>query len=114
MVVERGEIWWADLGEPIGAQPGFRRPVVIVQADAFNRSRLETTIALSVTSNLDLLDAPGNVLLPAAATGLPRDSVANVSQIITLDKVQLTESTGRVPGPLLTRIARGLRLVLDI
>ena len=114
MVVERGQIWWAELGDPIGAQPGFRRPVVIVQADAFNRSRLETTIALSVTSNLGLLDAPGNVLLPAAATGLPRDSVANVSQIITLDTAQLTESTGRVPAPLLSRIARGLRLVIDI
>ncbi|MDE2863338.1 MAG: type II toxin-antitoxin system PemK/MazF family toxin [Chloroflexota bacterium] len=114
MVVERGEIWWADLGDPVGAQPGFRRPVVIVQADGFNRSRIETTIALSVTSNLQLVDAPGNVLLPSAVTGLPKDSVANVSQIMTLDLEQLVEPAGRVGGSELTRISRGLRLVLGI
>lgn len=114
MVVERGEIWWAELGDPAGSQPGFRRPVIIVQADGFNRSRLETTLALSVTSNLRLVDAPGNVLLPAAVTGLPKDSVANVSQIMTLDLEQLVEPVGRVRGSELARISRGLRLVLDI
>jgi len=73
MVVERGEVWWADLGEPIGAEPGYRRPVIIVQADAFNRSRIETTIALILTSNLQLLDAPGNVLVRTKESGLPKD-----------------------------------------
>ena len=85
LVVERGQIWWADLGDPIGSRPRFRRPVVIAQADSFNRSRLETTIALAITSNLDLLGAPGNVLPPAAATGLPTGSVVNVTQLLTID-----------------------------
>lgn len=112
--MERGEIWWADLGEPIGSQPGFRRPVVIVQADPFNRSRLQTTVALSISSNLDLVDAPGNVLLPAAVSGLLKDSVANVSQVVTLDLEQLIEPAGRVRDSELTQISRGLRLALDI
>ena len=113
MVVERGEIWWADLGVPIASKPRFRRPVVIVQADSFNRSRLETTIAISVTSNLDLLDAPGNVLLPAGASGLPKDSVANSSQIVMIDRAQLIEPAGRVGSSALAQISTGLRLVLD-
>ena len=79
-IIERGTIWWADLGAPRGSSPGFRRPVLIVQNDAFNRSRIGTTLAVVLTSNMRLLDAPGNVLVSAAESGLPKDSVANVSQ----------------------------------
>lgn len=114
MVVERGDIWWADLGEPGGSEPGLRRPVLIVQNDAFNRSRLRTTLALVLTSNLRLLDAPGNVLLPAKASGLPKDSVANVSQIITIDRDFLTERAGHIRGALLRGVDTGLRLVLAL
>lgn len=114
MVVERGDIWWADLREPEGAEPGFRRPVLIVQAEAFNRSRLQTVIAVVLTSNLRLVDAPGNVLMPAKATGLPKDSVVNVSQVITLDRDFLTEKAGRLRGQLLKDVDNGLRLVLAL
>ena len=112
MVVQRGEIWWADLADPRASEPGFRRPVLIVQADAFNRSRLGTVIALVMTSNMRLLDAPGNVLVPVM--GLPKDSVANVTQLVTLDRDYLLERAGQAPSRLLTRIAAGLRLVLDL
>jgi mRNA interferase MazF len=114
VVVERGQIWWADLGEPDGSEPGFRRPLLIVQNDAFNRSRLRTTLAVVLTSNLRLLDAPGNVLLSAKASGLPRDSVANVSQVITIDRDFLTERAGTIRGALLGDVDAGLRLVLDL
>jgi mRNA interferase MazF len=114
VVVERGEIWWAELGEPEGSEPGFRRPVLIVQSNAFNRSRLRTTLAVVLTSNLRLLDAPGNVLVPAKASGLPRDSVANVSQIITIDRDFLAERAGRLRGAMLHDLDAGLRLVLSL
>ena len=114
MVVERGQIWWADLGEPDGSEPGFRRPLLIVQNDAFNRSRLRTTLAVVLASNLRLLDAPGNVLLSAKASGLPRDSVANVSQVITIDRDFLTERAGSIRGALLGDVDAGLRLVLAL
>jgi mRNA interferase MazF len=114
VVVERGQIWWADLGEPDGSEPGFRRPLLIVQNDAFNRSRLRTTLAVVLTSNLRLLDAPGNVLLSAKASGLPKDSVANVSQVITIDRDFLTERAGSIRGALLGDVDAGLRLVLAL
>jgi mRNA interferase MazF len=114
VVVERGQIWWADLGEPDGSEPGFRRPVLIVQDDAFNRSRLRTVIVLVLTTNLRLLDAPGNVLLPAKSTGLPKDSVANVSQVVTVDRAFLLELAGRLRGQLLRDVERGLRFVLGL
>ena len=114
MVIERGQIWWADLGEPTGSGPGFRRPLLIVQSDAFNRSRLRTIVAVVLTSNLRLVDAPGNVLVPAKASGLPRDSVANVSQIVTLDRDVLVEPVGRLRGQVLTDVEAGLRLVLAL
>jgi mRNA interferase MazF len=114
VVVERGQVWWADLGESDGSAPGFRRPVVIVQSDAFNRSRIRTVIAVVLTANLRLVDAPGNVLVPAKASGLPRDSVANVSQVLTLDKEFLTELAGRLKGPVLSDVDSGLRLVLGL
>ncbi len=114
MVVERGQIWWADLGEPDGSEPGFRRPLLIVQSDAFNRSRLRTALAVVLTSNLRLLDAPGNVLLSAKASGLPKDSVANVSQVITIDRDFLTEHSGSIRGALLRDVDAGLRLVFAL
>lgn len=114
MVVQRREIWWAELEEPRGSEPGFRRPVLIVQADAFNRSRLRTVLAVALTSNTRLLDAPGNVLLTARNTGLPKDSVANVTQVVTLDTDYLSERVGRVGPKLMARVDAGLRLVLDL
>ncbi len=114
MVVQRREIWWAELGEPRGSEPGYRRPILIVQSDAFNRSRLRTVLAVVLTSNTRLLDAPGNVLLTARNTGLPKDSVANVTQVITLDTDNLSERAGRVGPKLMARVDAGLRLVLDL
>ena len=114
MVVERGQIWWADLGEPDGSEPGFHRPILIIQDDAFTRSRLRTVIAVVLTTNLRLLDAPGNVLLPAKSTGLPKDSVANVSQVITVDRDVLLELAGRVRGQVLRDVETGLRFVLGL
>jgi mRNA interferase MazF len=114
VVIARGEVWWADLDEPAGSQPGYRRPVLVVQADAFSRSRLQTTLAVVLTSNLRLLDAPGNVLVPKAASGLPKDSVANVSQVVTLDRDFLTERAGKLPTRLVSAIDDGLKLVLDL
>lgn len=114
MVVQRGEVWWADLDEPRGSEPGFRRPVLIVQADSFNRSRLRTVLVVSLSANLRLLDAPGNVLLPQKVTGLPKDSVGLVTQVFTLDKEYLVERLRKVSAPLVTQLERGLRLVLDL
>ena len=114
MVVERGQIWWADLGEPDGSEPGFHRPVLVVQDDAFNRSRLRTVIVVVLTTNLRLLDAPGNVLLPAKTTALPKDSVANVSQVVTVDRDFLLELAGRLRGQPLRDVERGLRFVLGL
>jgi mRNA interferase MazF len=114
VVVERGQVWWADLDEPVGSEPGFRRPLLIVQDDAFNRSRIGTVVAVVLTSNLRLVDAPGNVLIPAKASGLPRDSVVNVSQIVTIDRDFLSEPTGKVGGQLMKSVDAGLRLVLSL
>jgi len=114
VVVERGQVWWADLGEPEGSEPGFRRPVLIVQSDAFNRSRIRTVIAVALTANLRLVDAPGNVLVPATASGLPKDSVANVSQVLTIDKDFLAEPAGRIKGRLMSDVDSGLRLALGL
>ncbi len=114
MELARGDIWWADLPEPRGSVPGYRRPLLLVQNDAFNRSRLRTTIAVVLTSNVRLVDAPGNVLVPARASGLPRDSVANVSQIITVDRSALTERVGRLPSEMVAQVADGLRLTLAL
>jgi len=114
VVIERGEVWWADLGEPDGSEPGYRRPVLIVQSDAFNRSRVRTVIAIVLMSNIRLVEAPGNVLLPAKITGLPKDSVANVSQIVTVDRDFLEDRAGRIRGQLLKDVDNGLRLVLGL
>ncbi|HWZ44953.1 MAG TPA: type II toxin-antitoxin system PemK/MazF family toxin [Candidatus Saccharimonadales bacterium] len=110
----RGEIWWADLPDPRRSEPGFRRPVLVVQANSFNRSRIQTVVVAVISSNLRLAEAPGNLLLPAQATGLPRDSVVNVSQLLTLDRAFLTEHAGTLPGRLQAEVDAGLRLVLQL
>jgi mRNA interferase MazF len=114
VVIERGEVWWADLGEPEGSEPRYRRPVVIVQSDPFNRSRLRTVIVVVLMTNLRVLDAPGNVLVPGKVVGLPKDSVANVSQLVTIDRDFLLERTGRIRGQTLKDLDNGLRLVLGL
>jgi len=112
MVISRGEVWWADLPVPIGSGPGFRRPVVVVQSDALNQSRISTAICVPLTSNLKWALAPGNVSLSARATGLPKDSVANVSQIIALDKSLLTECVSKLARHKLELLFSGIDLVL--
>jgi len=112
--IQRGEVWWADLPKPRHSEPGYRRPVLVVQTDAFNRSRIQTVIVAVITSNVELADVPGNVLLPARSTGLPRDSVANVSQLLTLDRRFLTEHAGTLPPRLQRSVDDGLRLVLQL
>ena len=110
--IGRGEIWWVDLSEPVGSAPGYRRPVVIVQGDRINRSRIATVVCVPLTGNLFWAHAPGNVILSASETGLPKDSVANVSQIVTLDLHSLTERVGKVPVPKLELILAGIDLIL--
>ena len=114
VVMERGTVWWAQLPEPIASEPGFRRPIIIIQANAFNRSRIRSVVAVVLTSNLRLGDAPGNVLIPTSGSGLPKDSVANVSQIITLDRTFLTELCGRIPSRIMKAVDDGVRLVLSL
>jgi mRNA interferase MazF len=112
MVIAQGEIWWADIGDPIGSAPGFRRPVLVVQCDALNRSRIGTVVCVPLTSNLKWANAPGTVLLQAGLTGLPNDSVANPSLIVALDKNQLTEWIGSLPARQLELILSGIVIVL--
>ncbi len=113
-MIRRGELWWADLGPPRGSAPARRRPVLVVSADAWNRSRIDTVTCVAVTSNLRLADAPGNVLLPDGTGGLDEDSVANVSQVVTLDKAWLTERIGSLDHALSSRVDDGLRRALDL
>ncbi len=108
-MIAQGDVCWADL---VGSGPGYRRPVVVVQGDAFNRSRLATVVCVPLTSNLKWADAPGNVELSAKSTGLAKDSVANVSQIVTLDRDVLTERVGRVSKRQLELVFAVLDLVL--
>lgn len=112
--MRRGQIWWASLPDPAGSGPGFRRPVIIVQSDEFNKSLIRTVVVAVVTSNLKLAAAPGNVLLGKRGTGLKRDSVVNVSQLITVDKAFLTERTGTLSAKQLQELEQGLRLVLSL
>lgn len=113
MVISQGDVWWADLDEPVGSQPGFRRPVVVVQSDSFNRSRIATVVCVPLTSNVRLAEAPGNVLLEGGVTGLPKDSVANVSQPVTLDRASLTEQVGSLPSAKLDLVLYGIDVVLS-
>ncbi len=114
MTITRGEIWWADLREPRGSGPGFRRPIVIVQSDKFNQSRINTVIGAIVTTNLDLAKMPGNVLIKKGQGGLQQDSVANVTQVVTIDKNILLERIGSLSSQKLLQIEEGLRLVLSL
>jgi len=112
VVISQGEIWWADLPQPSGSGLGFRRPVIVVQGDALNRSRIATVICVPLTSNLKWALAPGNVQLSTHLTGLPRDSVANVSQILSVDKDLLTSCTGKLPRSKLELVLSGIDAVL--
>lgn len=112
--MQRGEIWWANLPTPVASEPGYRRPVLIIQSDEFNRSRIKTVIVAILTTNLRLAEAPGNILVTTDETSLPKDSVVNVSQVITLDKSFLTEKTSQVSDRVMLLIEEGLRLVLSL
>ncbi len=112
MVIAQCDVWWADLAEPVGSSLGYRRPVVVVQSDSLNRSQLATVVCVALTSKLRWSVAPGNVLLTARHTGLDRDSVANVSQLVTVDKRRLTERVGRIPSRQLEAIFSGIDLVM--
>jgi len=112
MVISQGDVCWASLDNPVGSSPGFRRPVAVVQGDAFNASRIATVVVIPLTSNVRLAAAPGNVLLAAASTGLPKDSVANVSQIVTVDRSLLTERVWRLADSDLQLLLAGIDLVL--
>ena len=111
-MIAQGEIWWADLGDPSGSGPGFRRPVVVVQGEPFNMSAIATVVCVPLTSNLRWADAPGNVHLGSRITGLPSDSVANVSQVITLDRSLLTDRVGRLDASRLGLVLGGIDVVL--
>jgi mRNA interferase MazF len=113
-VTERGSICWADLGEARGSKPAKRRPVLVIQSDPFNASRLNTTIAAVITSNTALATMPGNVFLPAAVSGLPKDSVVNVTALVTLNKTDLEATAGNLPASLINDVDRGLRRVLGL
>ena len=112
MVVAQGEVWWADLGEPSGSAPAFRRLVVVVQGEPFNRSRLATVVCVPLTSNLKWAEAPGNVLLTERDTDLPRPSVANASQVVTLDRTALSERVGKLSSRKLALVMGAIDIVL--
>ena len=112
--MQRGEVWWANLGKPRGSAPGYRRPVLIVQSDDFNRSAISTVVTVALTTNMALAQAPGNVVCRAKASGLPKIFVINVSQVATVDRGVLAERLGRIPDPLLRQVEDGLRSVLSL
>ena len=114
MEVKRGEIWWASLPDPRGAEPGYRRPLLVVQADAFNRSAIKTVLCAVVTSNLSLEAAPGNIRLSARSSGLPKASVANVSQLVTVDKRFMTKRVKALDAHIMAQADEGLRLVMNL
>ncbi len=113
-MIRRGEIWWAQLPTPRGFEPGYRRPVIVLQSDAFNRSKIRTVVAAVITSNIELADAPGNVSLTPRLSGLPCNSVVNVSQIVTIARSYLAECVGRLAVTHMTAVDEGVRLVLDL
>jgi mRNA interferase MazF len=113
-VIRRGDVCWADLGEPRGSKPAKRRPVLVIQADPYNASRLNTTLVAVISSNTGLAAMPGNVFVPAVATGLPKDSVVNVTALATLDEGDLDLAVGRLPSSLMQEVDRGLRRVLGL
>lgn len=111
-MIAQGDIWWAELPDPRGSGPGFRRPVVVVQGDSLNRSRIATVVCVPLTSNVKWGGAPGNVVLSMRLTGLPKESVANVLQIVSLDKTLLTERAGKLPRTKLGLVLSGIDVVL--
>ena len=112
--MQRGEIWWASMSTPRGSEPGYRRPVLVIQSNAFTVSRIQTVLAAVLTSNLDLAAAPGNLIVKRKQSGLTRDSVINVSQVVTLNKTFLTEKVGVLPPKLMNAVDEGLRLALGL
>ena len=112
--MQRGEIWWATLPPPIGSQPGGRRPVLILQSDFFNRSRINTVVVAAITSNLRHANEPGNVFLPMTGIGLSRDSVVNISQMTAVNKWFLTEYIGTLPEGLMMKVEEGVKQLLDL
>jgi mRNA interferase MazF len=112
--MKRGEIWWADLEPPRGSEPGYRRPVLIVQSDKFNESNINTIICAAISSNLKLKEAPGNLLLTRAESGLDKDSVVNFSQILTIDRVFLTQFIGSVRGSTVNKMKNSLNIIFDL
>ena len=112
--MKRGEIWWASLPDPVGSEPGYRRPVLIVQSDEFNRSGIRTVICAAVTSNLNLAGAPGNVHLSTRASGLSKPSVVNVSQLISLDRTRLTGQIKGIDAQSMLQVDEGLRLIMTL
>jgi len=114
MVIHRGDIWWASLIQPSGSEPGYRKPVLVVQSNDFNVSQIKTIIVVVITSNLKLATAPGNVLLKKKQTGLPKDSVANVSQLVTIDKTYLSDKVGQLNASHINKVEQGLKLVLSL
>ncbi len=113
-MVRRGQVWWAELPSPTGSEPGFARPVLVIQADGFNQSRIQTVVVVAITSNMQLAKAPGNVSLSKNKSGLPKDSVANVSQIITLDRDSLAEAIGVLDKLTMHQVDDGIKLVLSV
>lgn len=109
-----GEIWWADLGIPFGSEPGFKRPVVVIQDNSFNRSKIRTVIVASITTNLNLSDAPGNIYIDMQNSGLSKDGVINISQISTLDKSRLTEKAGYLTYDVIMELNESLKIILNI
>jgi mRNA interferase MazF len=114
LVIKKGEIWWAYLPEPSESEPGYKRPVLVVQSDQFNKSKISTVIAVVITSNVALAHAPGNVMLPSKQTKLKKDSVANISQIITIDKSFLSKKIGTLSHSLFQQVQSGIRLILEL
>lgn len=112
--MKRGEVWWASLPDPKGSGPGLRRPVLVIQSNPFNESLIATVIIAVVTSNLALSDAPGNVRLNKTESGLPKPSVVNVSQVLTIDRSLLKERVKALPSSVVQRINEGLRLVMGV
>ena len=114
MVIQRGSICWADLGGPRGSRPAKRRPVLVIQADPYNASRLSTTLAAVITSTTGLAAMPGNIFVPATSSGLPKDSVVNVTALVTLDKIDLDDAIGQLTPALMSDVDRGLSRVLGL
>lgn len=112
--LRRGDVWWAQLASPRSSEPGFPRPVLVVQSNPFNESRIQTVVVAAISSNLRLADAPGNVRLRRAESGLPKPSVVNVSQLLTVSREHLREPAGALPARAMNRVAEGLRLVLGL